>query len=251
MNRSFVKEKKPVSIGQYFVSAGPDKIFIRHDKSNKVIYINRESFEIGELYDYNEYLNRKNCNEFQVDSIIGILNIDNQNKYILFVSSSIIAAKFKGNYIYNIDSINYLKINFQEKTQDEIKRINEIQTLFKWRHFYYSNTYNISKSLQTQDNHDINNFLFNDLLLNDFRAYNVPMCFYNYIIFGYVGGKIDVEIITVPEEPPKKIDFIIIERYHKDYMLFREDIARQIRQVELLTILKLEQKDDCVFSTII
>ena len=251
MNRSFVKEKKPVSIGQYFVSAGPDKIFIRHDKSNKVIYINRDSFEIGELYDYNEYLNRKNCNEFQVDSIIGILNIDNQNKYILFVSSSIIAAKFKGNYIYNIDSINYLKINFQEKTQDEIKRINEIQTLFKWRHFYYSNTYNISKSLQTQDNQDNNNFLFNDLLLNDFRAYNVPMCFYNYIIFGYVGGKIDVEIITVPFEPPKKIDFIIIERYHKDYMLFREDIARQIRQVELLTILKLEQKDDCVFSTIL
>ena len=96
MNRSFVKEKKPVSIGQYFVSAGPDKIFIRHDKSNKIIYINRESFEIGELYDYNEYLNRKNCNEFQVDSIIGILNIDNQNKYILFVSSSIIADKFKG-----------------------------------------------------------------------------------------------------------------------------------------------------------
>jgi hypothetical protein len=34
-------------------------------------------------------------------------------------------------------------------------------------------------------------------------------------------------------------------------MLFREDIARQIRQVELLTILKLEQKDDCVFSTIL
>ena len=249
MKRSFIKEKKPVSIAQYSVSAGSDKIFIRHDKSNKIIYINRETFDIGEVYDYGEYLTRRNCNEFQVDSIIGILNYDNQNKYLLFVSTSIIAAKFKGNYIYNINSVNYIKINFQEKTKEESKRIDEIQTFFKWRHFYYSNTYDISKSLQTQDNQDNNNFLINDLLLNDFRAYNVPRCFYNYVIFGFVGGKLDVEIITEPEEPPKKIDFIIIERIHKDYMLFKEEISRQLRQVELITILKLDQKDDCIFST--
>ena len=250
MHNSSIREKKVVSISQYSISAGPDKIYIRHDKSNRIIYINRETFDISEVSDYNEYLNRKNYNEFQVDSIIGILTFNSNNKYLLFVSSSIIAAKFKTNYIYNINSVNYLKINFQEKTNEENKALNEIQNFFKTRHFFYSNTYDISKSLQTQNNYGNNNFLFNDLLLSDFRAYNIPLCFYNYVIFGYVGGKIDVEIINNPEEPPKKIDFVIIERTHKDYMLFKEEISRQLRQIELLTTLKLEQKEDCIFSTV-
>ena len=250
MHNSSIKEKKVVSISQYSISAGPDKIYIRHDKSNRIIYINRETFDISEVSDYNEYLNRKNYNEFQVDSIIGILTFNSNNKYLLFVSSSIIAAKFKTNYIYNINSVNYLKINFQEKTIEENKALNEIQNFFKTRHFFYSNTYDISKSLQTQNNYGNNNFLFNDLLLSDFRAYNIPLCFYNYVIFGYVGGKLDVEIINNPEEPPKKIDFVIIERTHKDYMLFKEEISRQLRQIELLTTLKLEQKEDCIFSTV-
>ena len=250
MHNSSIREKKVVSINQYSISAGPDKIYIRHDKSNRIIYINRETFDISEVSDYNEYLNRKNYNEFQVDSIIGILTFNSNNKYLLFVSSSIIAAKFKTNYIYNINSVNYLKINFQEKTNEENKALNEIQNFFKTRHFFYSNTYDISKSLQTQNNYGNNNFLFNDLLLSDFRAYNIPLCFYNYVIFGYVGGKIDVEIINNPEEPPKKIDFVIIERTHKDYMLFKEEISRQLRQIELLTTLKLEQKEDCIFSTV-
>ena len=180
MHNSSIREKKVVSINQYSISAGPDKIYIRHDKSNRIIYINRETFDISEVSDYNEYLNRKNYNEFQVDSIIGILTFNSNNKYLLFVSSSIIAAKFKTNYIYNINSVNYLKINFQEKTNEENKALNEIQNFFKTRHFFYSNTYDISKSLQTQNNYGNNNFLFNDLLLSDFRAYNIPLCFYNY-----------------------------------------------------------------------
>ena len=98
MNRSFVKEKKPVSIGQYFVSAGPDKIFIRHDKSNKVIYINRESFEIGELYDYNEYLNpcellkmaTTNICDFKINDVVQKSIIEEQNfaEFIIFKSFS-------------------------------------------------------------------------------------------------------------------------------------------------------------------
>ena len=55
MHNSSIKEKKVVSISQYSISAGPDKIYIRHDKSNRIIYINRETFDISEVSDYNEY----------------------------------------------------------------------------------------------------------------------------------------------------------------------------------------------------
>ena len=85
MHNSSIREKKVVSINQYSISAGPDKIYIRHDKSNRIIYINRETFDISEVSDYNGYLNRKNYNEFQVDSIIGILTFNSNNKYLLFL----------------------------------------------------------------------------------------------------------------------------------------------------------------------
>ena len=250
--KSSFREKQSVSLGHFIISVGPELIYIKHNKSNKIIYIRRDNFEMSEQVNFDDFLNKKHYNDFQADSIIGILNYDKKNKYLLFVGTSKIAAKFKDDYIYNIDSVNYLKINFAEVPKEEKERIRDIKNLFSSKHFYYSNTYDISKSLQIHDNDiDNDNYLINATLLNDFRANNIPLCFYSYVIFGYVGGKIGVNIISEPEAKPKKIDIVIIERTHKEYMRFTEEISRQIRQIEFLTIYKLEQAEDCVFSMVL
>ena len=121
MNTNEIK-KQIATLGHYTISLCPEKIYINHQKTNKVICINREDFTIGEVSDFNAVLNTKYYNVTQADSIIGIFNYDKYNKYLLVVSSSIIAAKFKEDYIYNINSINYIKINYQEKSPEEEKR---------------------------------------------------------------------------------------------------------------------------------
>ena len=250
MNTNEIK-KQIATLGHYTISLCPEKIYINHQKSNKVICINRDDFTIGEVSDFNAVLNTKYYNVTQADSIIGIFNYDKNNKYLLVVSSSIIAAKFKEDYIYNINSINYIKINYQEKSPEEEKRMNNIRNFLSSKHFYYSNTYDISKSLESQDNNlDINNYLVNESLLNDFKKFHISKCFFSYLIYGYVGCKIDFDIMDMPGQN-KKLDLIIIERNHKDYILFSEEIARQIRQIELLTVFKNDQKENCVFSTVI
>ena len=55
----------------------------------------------------------------------------------------------------------------------------------------------------------------------------------------------------MPLRENKKLDLIIIERVHREYMLFTEEISRQLRQIELLTIYKCDQKENCTFSTVL
>ena len=250
--KSSFREKQSVSLVHFIISVGPELIYIKHNKSNKIIYIRRDNFEMSDVVNFDDFLNKKHYNDYQADSIIGLLNYDKKNKYLLFVGASKIAAKFKDDYIYNIDSVNYLKINFAEASKEEKERIRDIKNLFASKHFYYSNTYDISKSLESQDNNiDNDNYLINATFLNDFKTNNIPLCFYSFVIFGYVGGKIGVNIISEPEAKPKKIDFVIIERTHKEYMRFTEEISRQLRQIEFLTIYKLDQAEDCVFSMVL
>ena len=251
MNSS-IKEKKDVSLGHFTVSVCPEKIYIKHHKSNKVIFISRIEFAISEVNNYDEVLNMKSYSDYQVDSILGIFNYDKKNKYLIVVTTSKIAAKFKGAYIYNISSVGFIKINFTEENKEEKMRINEVKNFLSSKNFYYSNDYDISKSLYVQDNEiDNNNYLINLLFMADFITYKVPKCFFSYVILGYIGCKIDIEINDAPSGQNKKLDLIIIERTHREYMLFKEEISRQLREIEFLSVYKLDQKEDCVFSTIV
>ena len=247
-----IKENPGVSLGHYTISACSDKIYIRHQKSNRIILISRDNFNIYELTNYDEYLNRKSHKECQADSIIGIFNYDKMNKYLVYVTTSKMAAKFKGAYIYNICSVNLFKINFAEENKEENLRIKEIKNFLSSKNFYYSNDYDISKSLSNQDNGINNdNYLMNSLLLTDFIKFEIPKCFYSYVIFGFIGCKIDIELNDNPNGQNKKIDLIIIERTLREYTLFKEDISKQLREVEFLSVFKSEQNDDKIFSTVV
>ena len=251
MNQS-IKEKSTVSIGLFTISVGAEKIYIRHHKSNKLIFISREDFIIGEVDNYEEFLNKKGYKDYQADSILGIFSYDKKNKYLLLVSTSKIAAKFNGAFIYNINNVNYIKINFAQENKEEMKMIKDIQNLLSSQNFYYSNDYDISKSLYNQDNGiDNNSYLMNLLLMDDFIKNNVPKCFYSYVIFGYIGCKIDIDINDIPTGQSKKVDLVIIERTLREYCLFKEEISRQLREIEFISVYKLDQNEPCVFSTVV
>ena len=247
-------ENPGVTLGLYTISACPNRIYIRHHKSNKMIFISREDFTISEIVNFNDYMNEKYHNDCQADSIIGIFNYDENTKYLVYVTSSKLAAKFKGAYIYNITSVNLFKINFAEEKKEEKMRINEIKNFLSSKNFYYSIDYDISKSLYNQDNGiDNDNYLMNTLLLTDFIQFNIPKCFYCYVIFGFVGCKIDIEIDLENNssiQNNKKIDLILIERTLREYTSFKEDISRQLREIEFLSEYKSPQNDNVTFSTV-
>ena len=247
-----VTGKLEVSLGKFTISVCSDKIYIKHNKLNKVIYITREDFAISEVTNFDEVLNMKPHNNYQVDSIIGIFNYDKDNKYLFFVSKSIMAAKFKGAYIYNIAGVSFLKINFSQENEEENRRIIDLKNFLSSKNFYYSNDYDISKSLYTQEKEiDNNNYLINLLLRKDFVTNNIPKCFLSYVIFGFIGCKIDIEINDSPTTANKKMDIIIIERTHREYLHFREDIARKLREIEFISVYKSDQTEDYIFSTVV
>ena len=252
MNSS-IREKQAVSLGKFTISTCPEKIYIRNNKLNKVISIKRDDFNITEITDYDEVLNMKRHNEYQADSILGIFNYDKENKYLLLVTKSILSAKFKGAYIYNIDTVSFIKINFGGENKEENARINDIKNFLSSKNFYYSNDYDISKSLYVQDNEiDNNDYLINLLLMTDFITFNVPKCFFSYVIFGYIGCKIDVEMNDSPSDNNnKKIDLIIIERTHREYIYFKEEISRKMREIEFISVYKTNLNEDVVFSTVV
>ena len=250
--KSSIREKPAVSLGLFKISVDTEKIYIRHNKSNKVIFISRDDFTIGEVNNFDEVLNKRNYNDYQADSILGIFNYDKNNKYLLLVTTSKIAAKFKDAYIYNINSVNFIKINFAGENNEEMRKIKDIQNFLSSKNFYYSNDYDISKSLYCQDDEkDNNNYLINLSLMSDFITYKVPKCFYSYVILGYIGCKIDIEINDISNVQNKKLDLILIERTHRDYALFNEEISRQLREIEFLSVYKTAQNMDCIFSTVV
>ena len=214
--------------------------------------MDRNLDNIWEVTDYNEILNLKYISMYNVDSIIGILDIHNSNKYLLVVSSSKIAAKFKGSYIYNIHSIKLVRITLYKETEDEKKCSKEIIGLFATRNFYYSNDYDLSLSLNCHEkNINNSNYLINLALLKNFKIFNVSKIFYDYVIFGYVGCKIDIDIKDIVNGENKSVDIIIIERVYKKSLFVNDDIQQQLKQIELITVYKTMNQEKKIFSFVI
>ena len=248
-NQNQVKSNPP--LGHYTIFESSKDIFIKHEKTNKIISMDRNLDKISEFKNYDEILNMKYITTFQVDSILGILDINKSNKYLVCVTSSKIAAKFKGSYIYNIHNIRLLKITYIQENEDEQKCIKEIIGLFATRNFYYSNDYNLSLSLNMQEKNIQNNsYLINLSFLRHFYMFNIPKLFYSHVIFGYVGCKIDVDIRDIQNGQDKTIDLIIIERVYKKTLLINDDISRQLKQIEFISVYKNRKNEEKIFSTV-
>ena len=177
--------------------------------------MDRNLNKISPVTDYDEILNMKYITSFKVDLILGILDINNSNKYLVVLTSSKIAAKLRGSYIYYIYSVRLVRITLYKETEEQQKCIKEIIGLFSTRNFYYSNDYDISLSLYMKEKK------FKIIIINEFIIikkifnFNVPDIFYSFVIFGYVGCKIDVDLKDLQNRENKSLDIIIIERDYK------------------------------------
>ena len=251
-SQQFPQKKQNPSLGYYTIFETRDNVYIKHQKSSKVISMDRNFQKIYEVSDYNEVLNMKYVTNFLADSILGILNINKLNKYLIVVTSSKIAAKFKGSYIYNILKVRLVKITFFQETEEEQKCVKEINGLFSTRNFYYSNDYDLSLSLSMQEKNVQNSeYLINSSLLIPFQNFRVPKIFYSHVIFGYVGCKIDVDIKDLTNGTNRSVDLIIIERVYKKSLLVNDDIPQQLKQIEFITVYKNGENEKNIFSFII
>ena len=251
-SQQFPQKKQNPSLGYYTIFETRDNVYIKHQKSSKVISMDRNFQKIYEVSDYNEVLNMKYVTNFLADSILGILNINKLNKYLIVVTSSKIAAKFKGSYIYNILKVRLVKITFFQETEEEQKCVKEINGLFSTRNFYYSNDYDLSLSLSMQEKNVQNSeYLINSSLLIPFQNFRVPKIFYSHVIFGYVGCKIDVDIKDLTNGTNRSVDLIIIERVYKKSLLVNDDIPQQLKQIEFITVYKNGENEKNIFFFII
>ena len=238
-------------------------IYIAHTKKNLIIRIpknfNNKIFMVDNEY---EYISLNQIEAYQADSILGIFDINN-NKYLAIVTSAKVAAKVLGQFLFNIISIELIKItnNLADINENNIKQ--DIINLFSTKNFYFSNDFDLSLSLYNQykiNSYDYNGnnsnkkqlkskYLINSTILKYFAENNIPECFYSTIIYGYVGCKIDVDL----DETNKNltVDIVVIERYYKNNIIFNNDIPSHVKQIELICNFKNKiNKSKNVFSFI-
>ena len=204
-----------------------NEFYIRNNKNNK-------SIKIYKLDRERENGNKDIIRTYQADSIIGIYEL-NEKKYLGIVTSSKIAAKIFNFYIFRIINVELIKMSNNKETMSDIKLKEEIENIFSTQNFYYSNEYDLSLSLYSQNvinsyDFDGNNnnkkkleskYLINSDNLKYFVENNIPDCFYSIIIYGYVGCKIDVNL---NEKNDNIVDLILIERNYKRDIIVNKDI---------------------------
>ena len=230
----------------YNIKISNTDIYINHQKKNLIIRIpknfNKKIHLVSSEY---EYINIDEKETYQADSIIGIFDINN-NKYLGIVTSSKVAAKVQGQFLFNILSIELIKITNNHVDLNENKMIQDIKNLFGTKNFYFSNDFDLSISLYEQykiNSYDYNGnnsnkkqlkskYLINSTILKSFVENNIPECFYSTIIYGYVGCKIDVELDETNKN--QTVDIVIIERYYKNNIVINNEIPAHVKQIELI-----------------
>ena len=120
-----------------------NEFYIRNNKNNK-------SIKIYKLDRERENGNKDIIRTYQADSIIGIYEL-NEKKYLGIVTSSKIAAKIFNFYIFRIIKVELIKMSNNKETMSDIKLKEEIENIFSTQNFYYSNEYDLSLSLYSQN----------------------------------------------------------------------------------------------------
>ena len=230
-----------------------NEFYIKNNKNNKTIKLHK--------------LDRERDNEkkdiiriYQADSIIGVYEL-NEKKYLGIVTSSKIAAKILNTFIFRIIKVELIKMTNNKETMSDKKLKEDIEKMFTTQNFYYSNEYDLSLSLYSQNlinsyDFDGNNnnkkkleskYLINSNNLKYFVENNIPDCFYSIVIYGYIGCKIDVNL---SENNDKIVDLILIERYYKKDIIINNNIPEHFKQIEFICAFKLNntKNNNNVFS---
>ena len=201
----------------------------------------------------NELMNINPIKTYQADSIIGIFDL-NDNKYLGIVTSSTQVANIFDYCIYNIKSIQLIKITYNNYTITDLNVIKFILYAFSCSNFYYSNNYDISLSLYNQsiknnvegNSNFINSkYIINSSLLKYFLENNIPEYFFCPIIFGYIGCQKDLYL-----NQTINLDIILIERFFNKNLIINKDVPGYIKQTELICLFKNKdnKKLDKTFS---
>ena len=230
-NYSFCPQSKIFNIKESKFS-----IYIENIKQNCTIKITKSFDKKIKIVDSESELMELNpLRTSQADAIIGIFNL-NDNKYLGVVTSSAIVANIFDANLYNIKSVELIKITNNNESKSDENFINNIKNLFLTGNFYYSDKYDISLSNAYDNKNKIQSkYLINYSLIKNFIDDNVPEFFYSCLIFGYVGC---AQNINLNGNINFTIDLIIIERYFNKNIIINNEIPGYIKQIELICVFK-------------
>ena len=223
----------------YSIKETSTHIYVENTKKVLLMGIEKSFNKIYLVKEFSDILNLNLMKTYQVDSIIGIIDINKNNKYFLVVSSSQLVAKVLGAEIYNILDVDCIQITPFNETEHEKKRKTYIKKLFQCKNFYYSNEIDLSCHLFTKNKKQtqtMNDYCINSSLLKYFFDNSIPNDFYSKIIYGYVGLKKNIEISN-NNNNSILMDNLIVERLNKHFN-FNNDIPNQIKQIEFICIYK-------------
>ena len=226
-------EKK---LKNFIIKETGSNIYIENTKKIMTMAIEKSLNKLYILKDINEMLNINIIKSYSVDAVLGIIDINGNNKYILVVYSSKLIANIIGSDIYNILDVDFIKITLFDETENERKRMLGVKKLFQSKNFYYSKTIDLCQNLFIKNRKNvINDFCINSSLLKLFFDNFIPSDFYTKVIYGYIGFKQNTEIKN--EKNMVLVDNLIIERVNK-HLKFNSDIVNQMKQIEFISMYK-------------
>ena len=242
INKSKTKEKKNKL---YTIKETGSHIYIENSKKILVMAIEKSFNKIYSVKDFSEMLNLNPMKTYQVESILGIIDINGNNKYLLVVSSSQFIGSILGADIYNILDVDLIQITLFNESENEKNRITGVKKLFQSNNFYYSNEVDLSSNNLFSKNKKniITDYCVNSSLLKYFFDNLISNDFYSKIIYGYIGLKKNIEINNINNSNNNNnnniifLDSLIIERVNK-YLFFNTDIPNQMKEIEFINIYK-------------
>ena len=234
---------QPEKKSTYFIiKETGSNIYIENIKKMSSISIEKSFNKIYQVSDFNEVLNLNIIKQYSVDAILGIIDINGNNKYILVVSSSKLIANIIGADIYNILDVDLIKITLFDESENERNRITGVKKLFQSKNFYYSNKIDLCQNLFIKNRKNIiNDFCVNSSLLKYFFDNSISSEFYTKIIYGYIGFKKNTQISN--DKKLVMVDNLIIERVNK-YLKFNSEIANHMKQIEFICMYKQNNENN-------
>ena len=227
------EKRKPI----YTIKETGSHLYIENTKKISLIAIEKSFDKIYTVEDFSEILNLNPMKTYNVNSILGIIDINGNNKYLLIVSSSKVVANIMGADIYNILDVDLIQITLFNESENEQNRKNGVKKLFQSKNFYYSNELDLSNNIFDKSKKNIiNDYCVNTSLLKYFFNNLISNDFYSKIIYGYVGFKKNIEISN-NNNSMIYMDNLIIERVNK-HLNFNTDITNQMKQIEFICIYK-------------
>ena len=234
---------QPEKKSTYFIiKETGSNIYIENIKKMSSISIEKSFNKIYQVSDFNEVLNLNIIKQYSVDAILGIIDINGNNKYILVVSSSKLIANIIGADIYNILDVDLIKITLFDESENERNRITGVKKLFQSKNFYYSNKIDLCQNLFIKNRKNIiNDFCVNSSLLKYFFDNSISSEFYTKIIYGYIGFKKNTQISN--DKKLVMVDNLIIERVNK-HLKFNSEIANHMKQIEFICMYKQNNENN-------